>query len=108
MSAATYPARRPPTKPRSGAAGVDHAGDRRGAAELAGHRIHAVLRVGQLGERPALVALVGFVDGHVALEVGLQALVGLAVAVERPHQLRLAEREPVARLAVVAPGVPGV
>src|ERR671918_873174 len=87
---------------------IDDAGERRRAVELVGHRVDAVLRMRQLGESPPLSALVGLVDAHLLLEVVPEALVGLAVAIERPHQLRVAQRQPIAGLAVVAAGVPGV
>src|SRR3954454_10097732 len=66
----------PGTRPNSRlVAGVDDPGNRRRAAELAGHLVDSALRMRQLGEPLALPALVRLVDVHVVLEVGLQALV---------------------------------
>src|SRR4051794_7229423 len=87
---------------------VHDAGQRRGAGELRGHRVDALLRVGVVGQRRALGPPLGLLEAERALEVALERLLGLAVAVERPHELRVAERQRVAGLAVVAPGVPGV
>jgi hypothetical protein len=48
--------------------------------------------MGQFGEWPTLCALVGLIDTHVLLEVPLKVLVGLAVAIERPHELGISKR----------------
>src|SRR4051794_30094586 len=62
--------------------------------------------MGPLDEVPSLPAAGGLVGVHGPLEVEAQRLVGLAVAVERPHQFRIAERESITGRPVVAPGVP--
>ena len=55
----------------------------------------APLGVGEVDETLPLGPLAFLVDLHRAQEVGLEALLRLAVAVEGPHRLRLAERQPV-------------
>src|SRR5690606_33498591 len=87
---------------------VHHAGDRRGAGEPVFQRIDSRLRTGQLHQLLPLAVLFIRVDAHGVVTMLLQRLVALPFPVEGPHQHRLPQRQVVAGLAVVTPGVPGV